>query len=184
MMHPVPNYGVKPAGPCGGIAGKRLPLAVGTILYGSGLKCSCAGAAGCRVLIHRATILPVSILSFLLRILLCLTLALTGWAEAFAAAAMHPAAESAGAGPDEGPAPPCHGEAHAQTQDGHVEHPVSDPGADCCTGACDCPCANLSVALALAPSLPPTASHARYAPAAKPEVGTRALPLLIRPPIG
>lgn len=123
----------------------------------------------------------VPILSSLLRVLLCLSLVFTGWADALAMASM-----GAGA-PDRSldSGPPCHGDPQASERGvPEGDNPAMHDGGNCCSGACDCPCAHAPVALILA--MPPagTIHHAAYAAAAQPHPGAPLLRHLIRPPIG
>lgn len=121
------------------------------------------------------------LLSILPRVLLCLSLVLTGWADAFAMASMGTADPDrpmdAGA--------PCHGDSEAPEPGAPNEHhPAPHDASSCCSGACDCPCSHAPVALPLA--MPPEGAihHAAYQAAAQTGVGAPLLPHLIRPPIG
>ena len=130
----------------------------------------------------RATIAAVPILSCLLRALLCLSLVLTGWADAFALAAMAPGQSDRST---DASAPPCHGgmEMHEQDQPDHGDA-VPNNGGTCCSGACECACTHAPVVVPLVMAPERSIGRASYQQAIQRESVAPPLPHLIRPPIG
>lgn len=130
----------------------------------------------------RATMSAVPILSSLLRALLCLSLVLTGWTDAFAAAAMAPGQPDRSV---DASVPPCHGEMDTHEQGVPDQgNPAPHDGSTCCSGACDCACTHAPVAVALATPPERSIGHAGYQSAAQRDSVAPPLLHLIRPPIG